>query len=161
MSYHGSMSPSSEISSSPQLSSRPGYVLVRAALKVRQFYATALAEAGLLPNHHAILSVLNELGPCHQKELAARVGLDQGDIVGYLDSLQENGDIIRERDSADRRRQIVTITPGGRKKLVKADKSLDRAEEAVFGGLSVRDREFLDKISVRIYDAADAGSAAR
>lgn len=53
-----------------QLSSRPGYIFVRAALKIRQRYADSLASMGLLTNHHAILSTLHELGPCHQKELA-------------------------------------------------------------------------------------------
>src|SRR3546814_20074442 len=101
--------------STPSLSGRPlssriGYGLVKAALRVRQSYAEALSRVGLLPNHHAILSTLDELGPCHQKELASRVVVDPGDIVAYLDSLQESGYVVRERDQSDRRRQVVSIT---------------------------------------------------
>jgi MarR family transcriptional regulator, lower aerobic nicotinate degradation pathway regulator len=152
---------SSDKSRVPQLSSRPGYVLVRSALKVRQCYADTLADAGLLPNQHAILSTLHELGPCHQKELAHRVVVDQGDVVAYLDSLQEGQFIIRERDRSDRRRQIVTITDVGRKKLVEADQALDGVEAAVFGALAARDLALLDKIAARVYDAAVAVGAAR
>lgn len=148
-------------SAASQLSSRPGYVLVRAALKVRQCYADTLADTGLLPNQHAILSTLHELGPSHQKELALRVVVDPGDIVSYLDGLQENQLIVRERDPADRRRQIVTITKAGRSKLVEADKALDDMEAAVFASLTTRDRTFLDKVSARIFDAASAAGAAR
>ena len=44
----------------------------------------------MLPNQHAILSTLHELGPSHQKELALRVVIDPGDIVSYLDGLQQS-----------------------------------------------------------------------
>ncbi|MBP1161920.1 DNA-binding MarR family transcriptional regulator [Rhodococcus sp. PvR044] len=152
---------SSDHSSTPQLSSRPGYVLVRAALRVRQCYADTLAGTGLLPNQHAILSTLHELGPSHQKELALRVVIDPGDIVSYLDGLQQSQFIVRERDPADRRRQIVTITKAGRTKLIEADNALDEVEATIFASLTARDRTFLDKLSARIYDAAAEVSAAR
>ncbi|MGO4203710.1 MarR family winged helix-turn-helix transcriptional regulator [Rhodococcus sp. TAF43] len=135
--------PSTRRSETPPLADRLGYGFVKSALKVRQFYGAKLSEVGLLPNQHAILSILNELGPCHQKELASRVVLDPGDIVAYLDGLQKSQDIVRERDPEDRRRQIVSITDQGRATLVDADRALDEVEEAVFGGLSPSHRAVL------------------
>lgn len=138
----------------PRLSRRPGFVFIRAALRVRQIYAEALAGVGLLPNQHAILSTLEELGPCHQKELAQRVVLDQGDIVAYLDGLQNNGHIVRERDPKDRRRQIVTITDLGREILAESDRVLDHVEVDTFSALSAKDRVHLDRIATSLYEAA-------
>ncbi|MDI9916987.1 MarR family winged helix-turn-helix transcriptional regulator [Rhodococcus sp. IEGM 1379] len=125
------------------LSGRIGYGLVKAALRVRQSYADALSEVGLLPNHHAILSTLHELGPCHQKELASRVVVDPGDIVAYLDTLQESEYVVRERDRADRRRQVVTVTDAGIEKLREGDAALDALEAIIFGELTEQDRQSL------------------
>ncbi|NKS69895.1 MarR family transcriptional regulator [Rhodococcus hoagii] len=111
-----------------------------------------LSEVGLLPNQHAILSTLNELGACHQKELATRVVLDPGDIVAYLDGLQKSKDIVRERDPEDRRRQIVSITAKGRRTLIDADRALDNVERLVFGALTREQRALL-------IDAAESISA--
>ncbi|MBP1050649.1 MULTISPECIES: MarR family winged helix-turn-helix transcriptional regulator [Rhodococcus] len=141
--------------STPSLSGRPlssriGYGLVKAALRVRQSYAEALSRVGLLPNHHAILSTLDELGPCHQKELASRVVVDPGDIVAYLDSLQESGYVVRERDQSDRRRQVVSITDSGVAKLIEGDAALDAVEQEVFESLTDRERETLTVVSAKL-----------
>lgn len=133
------------------LGGRPGYRLVRTALRVRQRYADELAQLGLLPNQHAILSTLHELGPCHQKELAARVGLDPGDIVAYLDGLNADTYVERTRDPSDRRRQIVTLTEAGRRTLEAADIALDAMEEHTFACFTGKEADAffgsLDKLS--------------
>ncbi len=134
------------------LASRIGYIYVRAALRVRQLYSDHLATVGLLPNHHAILSTLNEHGPIHQKLLAERATLDPGDIVSYLDTLQEKKYIDRDRDPSDRRRQIVTITPHGMTALEDADLALDDAETFAFADLTPRQRTQLTKMSATLYD---------
>ena len=132
------------------LDSRLGFVYVRAALRVRQLYTEQLADAGLLPNHHAILSILNESGPCHQKLLASRVALDPGDIVAYLDALQDMGYVSRERDPADRRRQIVTVEKTGREVLARADQLLTQAESTVFAPFTVEQKSALFTLSEQI-----------
>ena len=134
------------------LASRIGYIYVRAALRVRQLYSDHLATVGLLPNHHAILSTLHEHGPIHQKLLAERATLDPGDIVSYLDTLQEKTYIHRDRDPHDRRRQIVTITPRGISALDDADRALDDAEAFAFADLTPRQRTQLTKLSAILYD---------
>lgn len=142
--------PSSREPETPLLADRLGFVFVKAAWKVRQFYAEKLSEVGLLPNQHAILSTLNELGPCHQKALAARVVVDPGDIVAYLDALQKAGYVERNRDPEDRRRQIVSITDSGVEKLVVADRALDDVESVVFGDLPQQRRAMLAETAATI-----------
>lgn len=152
--------PSDRDSETPHLADRLGYAFVKAAWKVRQFYAEKLSEVGLLPNQHAILSTLNELGPCHQKALAARVVLDPGDIVAYLDALQKARYVERNRDPEDRRRQIVSITDEGRALLAEADRALDDVESEVFGAISPDRRALLAEAAAAI-SALEAPTGSR
>ncbi|WP_067697352.1 MarR family winged helix-turn-helix transcriptional regulator [Nocardia jejuensis] len=138
---------------SPSLSSRFGYLLVRSALRVRQRYVNELSTIGLLPNQHAILSTLNELGACHQKELAARIGLDTGDIVAYLDGLDAEGFVERNRDPADRRRQVVSLLPAGKVVLATADRVLDAVEAETFGCLDPAERVAFGRSLDRLYES--------
>lgn len=45
-------------------------------------------------------------------ELARQTGLTTASITGVLDRLEEGGFVRRERDPKDRRRVIVTLSPG-------------------------------------------------
>lgn len=125
------------------LDDRIGYRMVRTAMRVRRMYADALATCGLLPNHHAVLAVLAAGGPEYQKRLAAKTTVDAGDLVGYLDFLQEKGFVVRQRDAKDRRRLLVDLSDDGRRKLVEADAVLDSVERELFGGLSAAERSEL------------------
>lgn len=138
--------------SAPPLSSRLGYTFVRAALRVRHLYGEYLATVDLLPNHHAILSILHEQGEVHQKLLAERATLDPGDVVTYLDTLQARHFVTRDRDPSDRRRQLIAITELGITALHQADQALDAAEEHAFGGLTERQRAQLAAHSAAVYD---------
>ena len=76
----------------------------------------AYEEAGLHPYHYAILAVLDEGSRETQGAIAEALGYDKGQFVGFLDELEGEGLVERKRDTVDRRRQAVTITPpGGRR----------------------------------------------
>jgi MarR family transcriptional regulator, organic hydroperoxide resistance regulator len=49
-----------------------------------------------------------------QAELSRRIGIETASSTAVIDQLEKRGLIRRQRDSADRRRIIVTLTPGGR-----------------------------------------------
>ncbi len=76
--------------------------------------------------------------------------VDPGDIVAYLDSLQESGYVVRERDQSDRRRQVVSITDSGVAKLIEGDAALDGVEQEVFESLTDRERETLTVVSAKL-----------
>ncbi|MFD2474878.1 MarR family winged helix-turn-helix transcriptional regulator [Amycolatopsis silviterrae] len=44
-------------------------------------------------------------------------GLSTGAVTGVLDRLEKSGLVLRERDRADRRKVLVTITAAGRERL--------------------------------------------
>nr|WP_280701836.1 MarR family winged helix-turn-helix transcriptional regulator [Kitasatospora sp. GP82] len=60
-----------------------------------------------------MLSALAEFGPHAKTELAARLDIDRTDTVKTLDDLIAAGYVECVRDTADRRRQLVMLTPTG------------------------------------------------
>lgn len=129
---------------------RTSFAVIRLAALVRQDCAEKVAKFGLNQQQHAILSCLAEFGPAAQKDVAGRLGLDSGDIVAFLDSLQAAGLITRERDPVDRRRQILTITDAGRVILTEADEKLSDEAAGVLGVLTDRQRHQLYDLAVKV-----------
>ena len=131
------------------LRNRTSFVLVKLAALVRQQCAEQVAAAGISQHQHAILSCLDEYGPACQKDIAARLGIDGGDTVTYVDGLQRKGLVVRARDERDRRRQILTLTPDGRAVLREVEERLDAAEPGVLAVLADSERAALHDYAVR------------
>jgi DNA-binding MarR family transcriptional regulator len=129
---------------------RTSFVLVRLAAVARQHCADVLAEAGLGQHQHAILCCLDEFGPAFQKDIAGRLGIDSGDIVAFVDKLQVAGLITRERDTRDRRRQLLSITEDGRRELKRIEQLFDEAEPGALGALSREERAELHRMATRV-----------
>jgi len=132
------------------LRARPAFVLARLAALARQECGRQLAEVGLSQHQHAILCCLDEYGSACQKEIATRLGIDAGDIVAFIDGLQGQGLVARERDQRDRRRQILTITPSGKRLLRKVESSLDKAEPGVLAALSPEQRAAVHQAALKV-----------
>src|SRR5213596_493421 len=95
------------------------FLLKRLGMAAKEQSFEAYEEAGLHPYHYAILAVLDEGSRETQGAIAEALDYDKGQLVGLLDELEDAGLVSRQRDQADRRRQIVQMTPAGRKMLDK------------------------------------------
>jgi DNA-binding MarR family transcriptional regulator len=137
------------------LRTRSGFVLARLAALARQECAEQLATVGLSQHQHAILCCLDEYGPACQKDVAGRLGIDGGDIVAFIDGLQAQGLVVRERDQRDRRRQILTITPSGKRLLQKVEHLLDKTEPGVLAALSPEQRATLHQAALAVLSRHD------
>ena len=76
-------------------------------------FAGRLAELGLRPRHCGVLESLRG-GPLAQLALARLLGVTPSVVVDMVDELEALDAVRRVRDSADRRRQLVELTPEGR-----------------------------------------------
>src|SRR4051794_30859664 len=65
------------------------------------------------------LDVLDQRGPMTAGELAEAAGITTGAVTGLLDRLEALGYARRLRDSSDRRRVLVEMTPKARKAAMK------------------------------------------
>lgn len=128
----------------------PSWILGRAADRGRALVAAALAGEGLKMWHHVVLCAVAELGPVAQAELVRGVGLDAKDMVGVLNDLQAAGLVVRTPDPHDRRKNAVTVTAQGRRRLARCERAARKANDELLAPLTVVERELLTALLTRV-----------
>src|SRR3979409_2635332 len=106
----------------------------------RRAFEATLEPGDLRPRHLIALNLLSEQGPASQQALADSLSLDPSNVVGLLNELEERGLIMRRRDSADRRRHIVELSPRGQEALCGAYDRLRRIDDDLPSPLSAQER---------------------
>jgi DNA-binding MarR family transcriptional regulator len=130
----------------------PSWLINQAAIPANRLVTEGLASAGARRHHYALLTTLNEVGPGSQAELSDCSAIDRGDMVATIDELVERGLAERASDPTDRRRNVVTITPAGRRLLRKLDRLVARIQDQLLAALSVDEREQLVLLLSRVVD---------
>ncbi|TCK44846.1 MarR family transcriptional regulator [Leucobacter luti] len=111
----------------------------------------ASAEPGDITHRQLlVLTLLNERGELAQRDITQVFGLDASNVVGLLNELEERGLVLRRRDTADRRRHIVALTPEGALVLDSTFTRLASIEDELFRSLSRQERETLHLLLLRI-----------
>ncbi|MEV4799348.1 MarR family winged helix-turn-helix transcriptional regulator [Nonomuraea sp. NPDC049421] len=119
-----------------------------AALIANRLVDQALAGAGARRYHYALLATLEEFGPASQAELGRRTGIDRSDVVAAVNDLADQSFLQRAPDPGDRRRNVITITPAGRKQLADLDRLLTAVQDDYLAPLSATDRRtFVDLLT--------------
>ena len=126
------------------------FLLKRLGMAAKEQSIPAYEEAGLHPYHHSILAVLDEGSRETQGAIADALGYDKSQLVGLLDELEEAELIERRRDPADRRRQIVRITPAGRKALERLRRLARQLEDDYLEPLDADERKRLHELLLRL-----------
>jgi DNA-binding MarR family transcriptional regulator len=96
----------------------------------------ALTDHGLKPRQFQTLDLLGDRGPIGQRELGDILGIHHSVLVTFLNPLEADGYISRDRDAGDRRRHVVSITPSGTALLHDAAAAQRAVEDALFAGLT-------------------------
>jgi DNA-binding MarR family transcriptional regulator len=99
--------------------------------------------------HYRLLAALAEFGPC--------TGVDRSDVVAALNELADRGLVKRSPDAADRRRNTVSITAAGRRRLTALDQVLAGVQDKLLSPLSAAERQQLVSLLSRVLEhhAAD------
>ena len=105
-----------------------------------------VTHAGLRPLTVAVLSHVAACGPSSQREISEAIGLDPSDLVAKLDQLEHAGFVERRRDPADRRRNVVVVTPEGKDAAGRLSEIGARAEAAVLERLTPAERKELARL---------------
>jgi DNA-binding MarR family transcriptional regulator len=112
----------------PPLAGRLGFLLKHAQLQLAELSGAALAPYGINGRHLAVLSVLADGDLLSQQEAARRLAIDRTTMVALIDELERKRIVARHPHPADRRKNVVDLTPEGREIFDKAARASDDAE---------------------------------
>jgi len=138
----------------------PGSMLLLTRLSRVVYRRASEAVLGMTLKEYMALTNLRDQKGVTQQALADALHLDPNNTVLLLNVLESSRLAERRRDSSDRRRHIVELTPAGRKALERADRALESVEDEVLGSLSHAERETLHGLLLRAVEG-EARKAAR
>jgi MarR family transcriptional regulator, lower aerobic nicotinate degradation pathway regulator len=133
-----------------RLAGQPTWLLSRAHTRAHRLLSDGFGAAGARGYHYRLLSALEEAGPASQAELARRTAIDRSDVVAALDELERAGDVLRAPDQADRRRNVVTITRAGRRRLRELDRTVAEIQRRLLAPLSASERATFVRLLARV-----------
>ncbi|HEY1177458.1 MAG TPA: MarR family winged helix-turn-helix transcriptional regulator [Phytomonospora sp.] len=110
-------------------------------------FASAIAPFGLKPKHAGVLQALLLDPSLSQQELAYKMGVAPSLMVGLLDFLEAAGAIERERDPADRRRQVIDVTEEGARLYTLCANAAASIEVELLAGLGKRAEGFRELLA--------------
>jgi MarR family transcriptional regulator, lower aerobic nicotinate degradation pathway regulator len=126
------------------------FLLKRLGWAVKERSYAALESVALNPQHHAILSLLDEGTRETQATIADALGYDRSHLVGLLDELEAKGFIDRRRDPGDRRRHLVSLTPTGKEALGELRAIAKHVEKEFLSPLDPEERRTLHGLLAKL-----------
>ncbi|WP_433566813.1 MarR family winged helix-turn-helix transcriptional regulator [Nocardia sp. CA-151230] len=120
------------------------------AAQTHRIAGEALRAVGARKDHFVALAALSEFGPASQAALSGRTRIYKSDLVSVLNDLEDRGWVRRAPDPADKRRNVITITADGERRLAELDHVLDGVNEHIMAPLSRDERAQLFDLLGRI-----------
>jgi len=134
------------------LSDSAGFLLNRAARIIREMVSEALQPLGLSPQEMGLLKLLAAGGPSTQQGLCTKHNIDRTTMVQLVDGLEERQLVIRQPSSADRRANLIFLTPRGRKTLSKASRLAQKQQQRFLSPLSEPEWEVLRQHLIKLLE---------
>ena len=153
--------PAPEAPESPELPRRPPglpdelldstlFLLAKLGFAIKTRAIEELESAGFSMYQYSVLAMLGEKARETQATIADGLQLDRSQLVGILDALEERGLIERRRDATDRRRHTVSLTPEGKRQLVRLRSIVKRLEDGFLEPLDKDSRAALHDALLRV-----------
>jgi DNA-binding MarR family transcriptional regulator len=135
-----------------RLRQRPTWLINRAHGVSYRLLSEGFAAAGSNGYHYRLLASLAEFGPSSQADLSRSTGVDRSDVVAALNELAEQGLVKRSPDASDRRRNTVSMTAAGTRRLTSLDRVLDGIQDELLSPLSHGERQQLVNLLTRVLE---------
>ncbi|MEU9181992.1 MarR family transcriptional regulator [Streptomyces sp. NPDC048550] len=102
----------------------------------------------------AVPAALADHGPQPQRDLAERLEVHPSDVVKVLDGLSRAGYVDRERDTADRRRVLASISTPGRRLLGELTAEVAAVRDDLLAPLDEAEQASLHALLLRVHTHA-------
>lgn len=136
-----------------------GYAgLSRIAAYLRQQQWQLGEQLGLTPTQMAILTLIDRRGPLRVAALSVQLGATQATISDAVSALVSKGAVERNKDPADGRATLVTLTAAGNR-LAEDITGCDHDLGAVLAALAPRDRGDLNRVLMKIVHGLQGAGA--
>ncbi|MES1929917.1 MarR family transcriptional regulator [Salinisphaera dokdonensis CL-ES53] len=119
------VSPERDNDSLPVLNEQLCFSLYTATHRIIRAYRPLLEPLGLTYVQYLVMLVLWEQAPRSVGELGQQLHLDSGTLTPLLKRMEKSGLVLRERDSEDERRVLISLTEEGRDLQRKANEVSD------------------------------------
>lgn len=133
-----------------RLTRLPSWLLSQAAVRSHRLLTHALVEVDARGFEYRLLAALAEAGPSSQASLGRSVGLDRRDVAVTIGELEQKGVVNRSADPTDIRRNVVTLTPAGRRRLRRLDAVVEEVQAELLAALSPTERRQLTALLARL-----------
>jgi DNA-binding MarR family transcriptional regulator len=131
---------SNEVVAIPEsLADSAGFLFNRTAHILTEMNEKALAPLKLSPRELGLLRILASEGPLSQHAIGKKHNVDRTTIVQIVDALEARDLLNRVTNEADRRSNLLYLTPRGKKTLTQAVKLYERQQEKFLAPLQPED----------------------
>jgi len=127
----------------------PNYALGQLNRCIRAQLEAALEQQGHSLRMHGALVGLAERDGVSQQQLADGLAMDRSDMVKLVDRLEALELVVRERDTADRRRHLLSITPAGRTAMREGEETIRRVTRSALASLSPAELATLHRLTLK------------
>lgn len=131
------------------LTRSPSFQIERVRRATKDEVERSLATLGTTMREFWVLTCTLEHA-ASQTQLSELLAIDASDMVRLVDSLEAHGWVARERDAADRRRQIVIPTKKGTKIHAQLAETVAAAEDRALDATTTKQLKQLRKLSQAI-----------
>jgi MarR family transcriptional regulator, lower aerobic nicotinate degradation pathway regulator len=127
-----------------------GFLLARMGVGFKMKAIALFEREGFEHYDYNVLAILAEGTPETQATIAGALNVDPSRLVAVLDSLEERGLVVRQRDPQDRRRHVVSITADGKRDLARLRELKKKLEDEYFAPLDEDERQVLRELLQRL-----------
>lgn len=133
-----------------ELAASSGFLLARLGLAFKTKALERIEQEGFEGHHYSVLAMLGEGARETQATIADALDVDPSRLVALLDTLEQRGLIVRQRDPHDRRRHLVNITPAGKRQLQRLRTIAQQLEDDFLAPLSAEQRRTFHELLSRL-----------
>ncbi|GAA0447078.1 hypothetical protein Ade02nite_85470 [Paractinoplanes deccanensis] len=130
----------------------PSWLLTQTAAHAHRLVAEGFAAVQARGYHYRLLATLEELGPASQATLGRSSGIHLSDMVATINELADAGLVERAPDPTDRRRNVISLTPAGKRRLRRLEKRLATTQDELLAPLSPEERRQLTDLLAKLLD---------